>query len=438
MLALIFVACNTSNEPNLETPTESTELNIEIAAETIEPVEPVEPVEPEEPPETPTLSNIEIATANWLTEEDFSYDIEILIQNIEESFPFIGVAERLSGNTNVLDDLRDSVSHLLEYQTRDTFLGRVHFAFYNIFSGSIAHLDINPRFVFSMSNSAVAENTQAPSNSPPIIEEGRIALIRVPQQLFDTHILERVSPRIMRELQEFIAEIQGYEHVILDIRHIGGGWIDNFITVFIAPNISERLSFQEFAFITDGELAQNVYKEALDASSRVSRVFGRAIVLRRLVNQPAVPAAEFAEQNNLTNMNEDDLANLAYGFMLETIIIPSSGGAFRTPLQADNIWLLMGQNNLSGSEWVARLGEKAGFTLVGEQASGRRIGGAGRAVFQLPNTRHFISMDTFYITDNTGRAMEEFPMEPHYFNRPGMDALQTTLAIIAERAEQQE
>jgi len=55
--------------------------------------------------------------------------------------------------------------------------------------------------------------------------------------------------------------------------------------------------------------------------------------------------------------------------------------------------------------------------------------------FSLPRTEHIVGMDLFYITDETGRAMEEFPVEPHYFNRPGMDALDTVLAIIAERSE---
>ncbi|MCL1997256.1 MAG: hypothetical protein FWG65_00635, partial [Turicibacter sp.] len=124
--------------------------------------------------------------------------------------------------------------------------------------------------------------------------------------------------------------------------------------------------------------------------------------------------------------------NLAYGFLFETFVQPFSSN-LRLPLLADNIWILVGRGNFSGAEMSGRIAKEAGFTLVGQQANTRNS--MGRVHFPLPRTGHNIGMDLFYITDDTGRNTEEFPLEPHYFNRSGMDALDTVLAIIAERSE---
>ena len=416
-MLFILTSCNSDIEPNLEL---DVEPMVEIA---------------KEPTPQSTPSNLEIATDNWITEEELLYDIELIIRHLEESFPFIGVAERLSNSENAIESFRNTATYLLEYRTVNDFFGRIDFAFNSVFVGHLGHLDLNRQVFFRATNSASQENQRTFRTYPPIIEEGRIALIRVPPQLFQAPALGFVSPHTQLELQNFIAEIQGYEHVIIDLRHIGGGWIENFVYLFIAPNISEPISFQEFSFIKSGELSKNTYETAFAEAEHIARFFSSAhFLLRKVSLTPLVPATDFVQHHNLINMNQEDLENLAYGFTLETRITPSYSQLVRRQLQAENIWLLIGPNNYSGAEWVARLSEKAGFTIVGEQAN-RRIGGAGRATFQLPNTRHFITMDTFYITDSTGRAMEEFPIEPHYFNRPGMDALQTTLAIIAERSE---
>jgi len=39
--------------------------------------------------------------------------------------------------------------------------------------------------------------------------------------------------------------------------------------------------------------------------------------------------------------------------------------------------------------------------------------------------------DIFYVTDSLGRPLEAGNV-PHYFNRPGIDALEAVLALIKE------
>ena len=375
-----------------------------------------------------------IAQANRLTYEDFRYDFEFLAQTLEDNFPFFGVIERLTGVSNPLETFRN---HGLPEDTTTlhlTFQGRIRSGF-RMF-GNIAHLDLNPWWHWrpALSSPLPHISDYASIGASPlshgfnpslqtssrIIEEGRIALIMTPPEFFNSVGTPR---RAMEEMQNFIRKIQGYEHVIIDLRHIGGGFLDNFIHTFISPNISEPLSFYEFAFITDGEIAQRTHSNWYSARSRTNLFFYRDVAT------PLVPADLFVEQHNLVNMNADDLESLAYGFLLETFVYPMSG-SLRLPLLADNIWLLIGRSNWSAAEISGRIAKETGFTLVGQQASNRNSG--GRVHFTLPRTGSTVGMDVFYVTDSTGRNIEEFPLEPHYF---GSDALHTVLEIIAERSE---
>ena len=57
--------------------------------------------------------------------------------------------------------------------------------------------------------------------------------------------------------------------------------------------------------------------------------------------------------------------------------------------------------------------------------------GGPRVAVPMPNTGVIFYFDMFYITDARGRPIEA-GTDPHFFNRPGMDALETVLALIAE------
>jgi len=69
-------------------------------------------------------------------------------------------------------------------------------------------------------------------------------------------------------------------------------------------------------------------------------------------------------------------------------------------------------------------------TLVGDTTGGA-FGGSERATVTLPYSRMQFEFDIFYVTDKDGHPLEA-GTPPHHFKRPGMDALETTLAIISE------
>jgi len=420
IFALILAACTADNN-FLETPAESYELATEIEIETAPPTAETE--------QTTILSRLAARQPTEISIDAALQDVEFLVQTLEENFPFLGVTARITDNDNPLESFRNTLTTALSTHTGDItteqFENLLRDGFNENLIISLAHLNLSQAGIIM----APEEFFSVPQGTTShIIEEGRIALLTIPQALFDE------AAFAMREIQDFIAKIQGYEHIILDLRYVVGGFMDAPMSTLISPNISETLIFQEFAFITNGTMAQDAYNRelAIARTTNANRRNTGNFVLRDIVDGSILPAAEFAELHNLTEINQDDLQNLAYGFVLETLV-PPVDSALRLPLLAENIWLLVGQNNFSAASITAQIAKAAGFTLVGETTN--HANSWARSFVFLPNSGHSLQMDMFYLTDSTGRNIEEFPPEPHYFNRPGMDALQTTLAIIAERAE---
>jgi C-terminal processing protease CtpA/Prc len=141
---------------------------------------------------------------------------------------------------------------------------------------------------------------------------------------------------------------------------------------------------------------------------------------------PRFPVSDVLPQ--LTHANTDDFARLSYGLKREITVNPSANRwAFD-----GKIWLLIDGLSFSASEISAALAKESGFaTLVGASTGGI-FGGYTAAFIGLPNTGVIIRYDYGYVTDLQGRSLEEFGVSPHVFNRPGMDALQTVLALISE------
>ena len=66
-------------------------------------------------------------------------------------------------------------------------------------------------------------------------------------------------------------------------------------------------------------------------------------------------------------------------------------------------------------------------TLVGEQTGGNHT--AGVVLRDLPNTGILFRTGLSYFTDEFGRPYD-IGTVPHYFNKDGMDALETVLSLI--------
>ena len=283
------------------------------------------------------------------------------------------------------------------------------------------------RFIFRM------EPPQGEPDRPPvvrseIIEEGRIAYLNI------RFGVPTISP-FRNELISFYEQIQGYDHLIIDIRENSGGILDFARMLVMYPLWYDRDNMPDMPLFSlhvgserGYELAQLHFTERGHTSQFVPQ------------SDNLLTIEQLLETYSLPYLNQDDLQNLSHGMRFNT----SLANIDQTSLTRENlhnlehvpfsgqIWLLTGEINASSAAMFARQAKEMGFaTLVGQPVSGTYTS-TWLSFFALPNSGIVLQWDIDYLVDEHGRALNEFPTRPHFYNRPGMGALETTLALIAE------
>jgi hypothetical protein len=259
----------------------------------------------------------------------------------------------------------------------------------------------------------------APNVITKTLEEGRIAYLT-----FDSfwHMAYTGSP-IDMQIQDFFEEIRDYEHLIIDLRRTGGGDVANFTTYIMGPNIDAHTRVDGFVFYRYGPYVAPYAIPPFAAMRLVTNWSVRPATLS--------PIDEKLAGLNLPQLNMDDMQRMDYGFSVSISQSARRLARFdNQPAFNGQIWLLTGPHMGSAVQIAAWVAKESGFaTLVGEITGG--VLGGPRTFIALPNSGIAFQMDLFYITDAHGRPLEAGTI-PHYFNRPGMDALETVLAMIAE------
>ena len=237
-----------------------------------------------------------------------------------------------------------------------------------------------------------------------IIEEGRIAYLRIASFLGNM-VFDSAA------LFPFYEEIQDFEHLIIDIRGNGGGWTAYFPSLVFGMLMNEGAEFFDYEFFIASEKTEGFF---VNPSSMVGGIL-----------YDIVPAAEFVAQRGFTQFNQDDLALLDYVIIRYSEVAPSEYGM---PFDG-TVWLLVDGGSASASENAANLSIATGFaTVVGEPTAG--VTGVLYTFAALPNTGILFRIDLGYTVDQYGRSIEEFGVIPQVPNAPGMDALNTVLALI--------
>ena len=264
---------------------------------------------------------------------------------------------------------------------------------------------------------------QLPRITTDIIEEGRVAYLNISS----FYILN--AGAYDRMLWEFYRNIQDYEHLIIDIRDNGGGrpefWRLAIIDV-LYPYGDTMFNMPLYFFNAGNELAYSLADGHLSSVARWVEYLPET--------ESLITIDEILETSSLPYLNEVDLQNLSYGVRLNTSPQVRGGniGLRDWPHIPFNgqIWLLINDGVGSGAAQFARYAKAMEFAiLVGEPV----IGSYSHWIpFALPNTGIIARWETIYVTDQYGRSIEEFPTAPHYFNLPGMDALETVLYMIGE------
>jgi len=243
--------------------------------------------------------------------------------------------------------------------------------------------------------------------STRIIQEGRIAYVRILQMSVNTIEVDYA------QLIDFYKSVADYDHLIIDIRGNGGGSDGYFPALVMAPNINETLYYNQYLFFMAGDHNMRFLEPLMEIGW-----------MQWVDIQPVHPELF----NSLPYFHHEDRDILDYYIRITGQVTPSRDeGIF-----GGKIWLLIDGSNFSASGIAVEIAKETGFaTLVG-MPTGSSGMGINPTIIGLPNSGIIVQYQTLYSTNFTGRNSYEYGAEPHVRNFDGMDALETTLALIEQ------
>jgi hypothetical protein len=390
--------------------------------------------------------------------EDILYDIDYLLNILEYNFPFIDSIYDRYGVDMV--ELGKELKATLENKTFNPdiieFITLINDFLRN--SRGIGHLRSIPRNWIIMDSMWFQETILTPQGSEfygeideidvhdahrdirrtspiittEIIEEDRIGYMKI----HSFHMLQSIDHYTV---QPFFDEIVDFEHLIIDLRGNGGGFTHTML-FFISPLVEPNTIVEFYLFFPQEEQAfahiesMGLNREHLYLSFRPRHT--EEVRLRR------VPNEEVRLQRTQSGLgNEPDWV---YEMLMESEYYITAGMSMFptrsfTTLHTDfngQLWLLTDGVSASMSEWVTAIMSMNDLAIVvGERTAGIfGIPGFGEGmIFPLPNTGMLIEYDFAYVYDRDGRPLSD-GIDPDYWNRPGMDALETSLALINDGA----
>ena len=430
-----FVACNTYTVEHVEYVNNDTFEHIESE---------IEDFDDDEEEEHQQITSTLISSR---PQEEYLEDLDFLYNTLRDNFPYFGVIKR------ILDvDLHERYAITREHITTSNVRNDEHFiAILNHFFLNHArhrgHLDMLTgnflkqhiqnfssqialgsdsflNYLKEVDNPAtralhrltdddfvppkLGENSLAFATSSNnihtnIIEDEKIAYLEIRSMSNSTMHIDSET------LLDFFHDVADYEHIIIDIRQNRGGSSHFFPSTVMAPNIVAPLEFHYYMFLMDG--AHNKHKLEPRFGPWETSTY-------QPVSNDLLSSLEY--------LNADD-AKLLSLYNESSILITPTGDE---PIFKGKFWLLVGPRNFSASENAAAIAKETGFaTLVGQTTGGDGLG-FDPVVLALPNTGVIVRYSAGYGTDILGRNNQEFPTEPHIFELPGKDALQTVLYLI--------
>ena len=259
-----------------------------------------------------------------------------------------------------------------------------------------------------------------------ILKEGHIAYLQINHMI---HILwdSLVGVTGMRYyetmLHYFHQEIKGFDHLIIDLRGNSGGMSLHFDVFVAGPLLAESIRLPSYIFFKDGYYSNRAV-DALDLTGIVNLDVDRIPVE---FDQP-LPYLDTNIEFGRAFISEYMI--WAGHYYAEWYISMSDEVVFD-----GKIWMLVDGLTASSAEAAAAIFKYTRTaTIVGDMTRGimGTIYDPLRAVLSLPNTGILFTFDVAYFTDIYGRPWQGYGITPNYFNRLGLDALGTVLAMIAE------
>jgi hypothetical protein len=421
--------------------------------------------------------------------EDMIYDFEYLMTALEENWPFFNLSvsangvnvHELAANTrailqdpateihdpfvflgliqehfftpiNQLGHLQPTWDYESFFETRQQYQERVSAGVHTRTSVYLNEIYQRPESVLFYTLLRKADERSAPPPREPepvmefdILDEERIAYMKINQMIniWDdrTSIIHRNMWHYEALMYDFNLRIEGYEHLIIDLRGNSGGRTMQFDNFIIPHLLNEPVNINTYTFYMNGDYADKA-REIFD--------FGEVYPLYVFQNMSAEWVRELNDSHErfvftkahfpepLPYLNND----IDFGHAFESNYTVSPGqdwniiSGYESVLFNGEIWLLTDERTASTAEAVTALLKYSGMaTVVGEPTRGvMNVTHEPTTIsISLPNTGIIVCFNVAYYTDLQGRPLQGYGIQPHYQNRLGMDALETVLAMIDER-----
>jgi len=369
------------------------------------------------------------------------YDFDYLLRTLEENLPTLDIIYRRNG-VNLLalgQELRtaltnpaEDVNHMFFWQllVRDflsnsrgishlgtVFEGQRYWLLHHYwpywkdalptFARYTEILSVPPVFVEDLRH--VLPSAYAQENvTTEIIEEGNIAYIRI------RHFSGDIDREIVT-VRRFLQSVLSYQHLIIDLRGNGGGHPHYFHNLIGRMLITEPHAI----YINNFYRAGSHNMDFIESMGHM-RPHSTRFTLEDAMGFVTEEYAHIVQ----------DIMRMDYHYVYRHVVEPILTIPFN-----GKIWMLVDEFMFSSAQLVATFYKEIDFaTLVGNTTGGG-LAFCNIAIYSnyiaLPNSGIIVRYDTMLSLNSYGRPIE-YGTDPHYFNRPGMDALETVLALIEE------
>ncbi len=237
-----------------------------------------------------------------------------------------------------------------------------------------------------------------------IIEENKIAYLRI-----DTFAEWGTSgvEKYYKDLGEFLDKTKNYKHLIIDVSHNCGGYIDHWENL-VAFLVHDSISAKQYVLCSENKYTKPFINEASFSSN---------VLTRKLDEVP-----------NIENANTK-LHNNAYAVI--TRLRPSSR-IYDRPCKERKNWILISKESYSAADMLASFCKASKWAFLVGQNTGGGNTPFGTQAIALPNSGLLIKWDTVYALNQEGYCNAEYGTIPDIYVPEDKDIIEECVKAIHE------
>lgn len=362
----------------------------------------------------PTIASAKKQT-QFLSEAKMLEDYDTMWNIIEENYPYMGVAARVTGNdfNNVKNTYRQ---YIIGNTTKigfkeiinsclSQFRGTGHMSMIFNDSTYAYNLEVNKgysghcKLIYDALNNKVSRQfynyKQTNNKKETENTSGKVGVFSNTVN-FTTKEYDDIQTSYIKiptfknpqmnisALKQYFNEIADYKNCIIDLRGNMGGSDNYWYNGIVEPNLKEDISVSYYALAKG-----NLSKKYIESD-----------------NDPCFSIKNF-DYSKLTNIKLDDVTDMEYYYERKENYKKASN-----PLFKGNFYVLTDKSNYSAAEGFIQFCKRTGFAkLIGETTSGDGMG-KDPMIVALPNSGICLQFSTAYTLNKDGSSNEEKGTQP--------------------------